>query len=159
MMSLLFWNLLPNKQGKMRVFFMPVSLHLIFWIRLWHCKWWKRPVCSWTISRPYYISLRDLAFAHQETMTVGRSHGIHGEPITFGWKVAIWYQEFERQQHRLKSRDCGYCGRKIIGCHGDICPSVSIRGKNGLSAIGVESQHLFPIRSSSETGMQPSSRY
>ena len=48
-------------------------------------------------------SLRDLAFAHQETFTVGRSHGIHGEQMTFGWKVAIWYQEFQRQQQRLNA--------------------------------------------------------
>jgi adenylosuccinate lyase len=47
-------------------------------------------------------SLRELAFRHRDTLMVGRSHGIHGEPISFGWKVAIWYQEFQRQQHRLE---------------------------------------------------------
>jgi len=63
-------------------------------------------------------SLRDLALAHQETMTVGRSHGIHGEPITFGWKVAIWYQEFERQQHRLKAAIEDIAVGKLSGAMG-----------------------------------------
>jgi adenylosuccinate lyase len=63
-------------------------------------------------------SLRDLAFAHQETITVGRSHGIHGEPITFGWKVAIWYQEFERQHHRLKAAIVDIAVGKLSGAMG-----------------------------------------
>lgn len=63
-------------------------------------------------------SLRKLAFAHQETMTVGRSHGIHGEPITFGWKVAIWYQEFERQHHRLKAAIADIAVGKLSGAMG-----------------------------------------
>ena len=48
-------------------------------------------------------ALRTLALAHQDTLMVGRSHGIHGEPISFGWKVAIWFQEFQRHQQRLES--------------------------------------------------------
>ncbi len=72
-------------------------------------------------------SLRDLALAHQETMTVGRSHGIHGEPITFGWKVAIWYQEFDRQQQRLKSAIADIAVGKLSGAMGTfahLSPSV-----------------------------------
>ena len=72
-------------------------------------------------------SLRNLAFAHQETMTVGRSHGIHGEPITFGWKVAIWYQEFERQQQRLKAAIADIAVGKLSGAMGTfahLSPSV-----------------------------------
>ena len=72
-------------------------------------------------------ALKDLAFAHQETMTVGRSHGIHGEPVTFGWKVAIWYQEFERQQQRLKHAIADIAVGKLSGAMGTfahISPSV-----------------------------------
>ena len=71
--------------------------------------------------------LKDLAFAHQETLTVGRSHGIHGEPITFGWKVAIWYQEFERQQERLKAAIKDISVGKLSGAMGTfahLSPSV-----------------------------------
>ncbi len=72
-------------------------------------------------------AMKDLAFAHQETMTVGRSHGIHGEPVTFGWKVAIWYQEFERQQQRLKHAIADIAVGKLSGAMGTfahISPSV-----------------------------------
>jgi adenylosuccinate lyase len=42
-----------------------------------------------------------LARAHQKTLMIGRSHGIHGEPITFGFKVAGWYSELTRAKERL----------------------------------------------------------
>ena len=63
-------------------------------------------------------ALKDLAIAHQETMTVGRSHGIHGEPMTFGWKVAIWYQEFQRQQQRLNNAIADVAIGKLSGAMG-----------------------------------------
>ncbi len=45
--------------------------------------------------------VRKQAFAHKETVCIGRSHGIHAEPTTFGLKVAGWYAELERQRKRL----------------------------------------------------------
>ncbi len=38
---------------------------------------------------------------HKETITVGRSHGIHAEPTTFGFKLAVWLEEVRRHQKRL----------------------------------------------------------
>jgi adenylosuccinate lyase len=46
--------------------------------------------------------LRRRAFEHRETIMVGRSHGIHGEPISFGFKLAIWYEETKRHLARLR---------------------------------------------------------
>ena len=46
-------------------------------------------------------ALRELARAHKDTVMIGRSHGIHGEPITFGFKVAGWLAETLRNQERL----------------------------------------------------------
>src|SRR5258708_16744805 len=43
-----------------------------------------------------------LAKRHAKTLMMGRSHGIHGEPITFGIKVAGWYTEMGRAVDRLK---------------------------------------------------------
>ncbi len=43
-----------------------------------------------------------LAKAHEKTLMIGRSHGIHGEPITFGFKVAGWYSELRRSEERLR---------------------------------------------------------
>ncbi len=46
-------------------------------------------------------ALRALARDHKDTVMIGRSHGIHGEPITFGFKVAGWLAETLRNQERL----------------------------------------------------------
>ncbi len=45
--------------------------------------------------------LRTRAFRHKDTMMVGRSHGVHGEPMSLGLKFALWYTEFTRQRKRL----------------------------------------------------------
>jgi len=45
------------------------------------------------------LKKRALEFKH--TPMVGRTHGIHAEPITFGWKLAIWYAENQRNTERL----------------------------------------------------------
>lgn len=46
-------------------------------------------------------TVKALAFRHKATPMVGRSHGIHAEPITFGLKVLIWYDELLRHEARL----------------------------------------------------------
>jgi adenylosuccinate lyase len=47
-------------------------------------------------------SIKKRAKEHKYTLTVGRSHGIHGEPITFGLVLAIWYEEMNRNLKNLK---------------------------------------------------------
>ena len=47
-------------------------------------------------------ALRVLAQEHKSTVMIGRSHAIHGEPITFGFKVAGWLAEVVRNQERLE---------------------------------------------------------
>ncbi len=47
-------------------------------------------------------SIKKRAYEHKMTLMVGRSHGIHGEPITFGLVLAIWYDEFKRHLQNLK---------------------------------------------------------
>src|SRR3982075_3309717 len=46
-------------------------------------------------------ALQRRAFEHQMTPTIGRSHGIHAEPVTFGLKLAYAYAEFSRARERL----------------------------------------------------------
>jgi adenylosuccinate lyase len=46
-------------------------------------------------------ALKRRAFEYKDTVTIGRSHGIHAEPTTFGIKMALAYAEFERAKHRL----------------------------------------------------------
>jgi adenylosuccinate lyase len=47
-------------------------------------------------------ALRQQALRHKDTLTVGRTHGVHAEPTTFGLKVAVWYAEAERNLERLR---------------------------------------------------------
>src|ERR687898_719602 len=46
-------------------------------------------------------ALKRRAFEHKTTPTIGRSHGIHAEPVTFGLKLAYAYAEFDRAKQRL----------------------------------------------------------
>lgn len=45
--------------------------------------------------------LKKKAFQYKKTLMIGRTHGIHAEPITFGLKMALWYQEVERCRERM----------------------------------------------------------
>jgi len=63
-------------------------------------------------------ALKDKAFEYKNTIMIGRSHGIHAEPITFGLKMALWYQEMKRNRVRLVSaQETISCG-KIAGAVG-----------------------------------------
>ena len=46
--------------------------------------------------------LKRLASAHKRTLMIGRSHGMHGEPITWGMKMALWYDETQRNMVRMQ---------------------------------------------------------
>jgi adenylosuccinate lyase len=45
--------------------------------------------------------LKARAFEHKDTIQIGRTHGIHAEPITFGLKLALWWDEINRHQRRF----------------------------------------------------------
>jgi adenylosuccinate lyase len=49
----------------------------------------------------YIQTIRQQAATHKHTVMVGRSHGIHAEPLTFGLKLLVWVDELERHQQRL----------------------------------------------------------
>ena len=62
--------------------------------------------------------VREMALAHRSTPMVGRSHGIHAEPITFGFKAAGWLAELQRDQSRLARAREGIAVGKISGAVG-----------------------------------------
>ena len=62
--------------------------------------------------------LREKAFEYKDTVMIGRSHGIHAEPITFGLKLAVWYSEMQRNLKRLKQALDVISYRKISGAVG-----------------------------------------
>lgn len=46
--------------------------------------------------------LKNQAFKYKDTPIIGRSHGVHAEPITFGLKFALWYEDMKRNLDRMK---------------------------------------------------------
>jgi adenylosuccinate lyase len=47
--------------------------------------------------------LKENAFKYKNTVMMGRTHGVHAEPMTFGLKFALWYEEFKRNKRRLEN--------------------------------------------------------
>jgi len=89
--------------------------------------------------------LKRRAFEHKLTPTIGRSHGIHAEPVTFGLKLAQAYAEFARNRARLvAARDdvatCAISG--AVGTFANIDPKIEahVAGKMGLSVEPVSTQ-------------------
>ncbi len=89
------------------------------------------------------LKARALEFKH--TPMIGRTHGIHAEPITFGWKLAIWYQENARNTVRFDSAAEQMRVGKIsgaVGTYGHLPPSIEkkICAKLGLEPAPITSQ-------------------
>ncbi len=72
-------------------------------------------------------ALKTRAFEHKMTPTIGRSHGIHAEPVTFGLKLAYAYAEFTRAKERLTAarREVATCAISgAVGTFAQIDPRV-----------------------------------
>ena len=72
-------------------------------------------------------TLKQKAYKHKNTICMGRSHGIHAEPITFGLKLATYYEEFKRNKKRLEDAvkeisTCAISG--AVGTFAHITPKV-----------------------------------
>jgi adenylosuccinate lyase len=73
------------------------------------------------------VVLKRLAFEHKLTPTIGRSHGIHAEPVTFGLKLAQAYAEFSRNRDRLAAarEDIATCAISgAVGTFANIDPRI-----------------------------------
>ena len=89
--------------------------------------------------------LRRLALAHKRTLMIGRTHGMHAEPITFGVKVASWYAEAVRNRARLVT-----AGKEVsvgtlsgaVGVFGNVSPDVEgyVLDRLGLAPEPVATQ-------------------
>src|ERR1039457_3552063 len=74
--------------------------------------------------------LKRRALEFQHTAQIGRTHGVHAEPITFGLKLAIWYEEAGRNRRRLEAAAEDMRVGKISGAVGTIAhtgPEVEAR--------------------------------
>ncbi len=89
--------------------------------------------------------LKRRAFEHKDTVCIGRSHGIHAEPTTFGLKLAQAYAEFERNRQRLVTArgeiaTCAISG--AVGTFANIDPRVEeyVAAKLGLAPEPISTQ-------------------
>ena len=90
-------------------------------------------------------ALKKRALEHKYSVCIGRSHGIHAEPVTFGLKMAFAYAEFMRARERLMiaRKDVATCAISgAVGTFANIDPSVEehVAAKLGLSVEPVSTQ-------------------
>lgn len=72
-------------------------------------------------------ALKVRAIEHKDTLIMGRTHGIHAEPTTFGLKLAIWWDETNRNRERISSARRSIAYGKIsgpVGTHATAPPSI-----------------------------------
>jgi adenylosuccinate lyase len=90
-------------------------------------------------------ALKARAFEHKDTLTVGRSHGVHAEPTTFGLKLAVAYAEFARARERLvRAREevatCAISGAVGTFAHVDPRVEAYVAKKLGLRVEPISTQ-------------------
>jgi adenylosuccinate lyase len=89
--------------------------------------------------------VRDRALEHRRTAMIGRTHGVHAEPMTFGVKLALWYSEIGRNIERVRrARDVINVGKLsgAVGTFAHLPPAVeaAVCDRLGLAAVAVASQ-------------------
>jgi len=92
-------------------------------------------------------AVRARAVEHRHTVMIGRTHGVHAEPMTFGLKLALWYAELERNNERLqRARETVRVGKVsgAVGTFAHLDPAIeaSVCRKLGLEPALVSSQVL-----------------
>lgn len=91
--------------------------------------------------------LKEKAKEHKYTVMMGRTHGVHAEPTTFGLKLALWYEEMKRNLERFKQAKEGIEVGKIsgaVGTYANIDPFVEqyVCDKLGLKPAPISTQTL-----------------
>ncbi|MCK4966737.1 adenylosuccinate lyase, partial [bacterium] len=97
-------------------------------------------------------TLRKKAKEHKKTFMIGRTHGIHSEPITLGLKLAIWYEETKRNRKRLQNAVDSISVGKISGAVGTyafinpqielmVCEELGLQASNASSQIIQRDRH------------------
>jgi adenylosuccinate lyase len=90
-------------------------------------------------------AIRDRALEHRRTPMIGRTHGVHAEPMTFGLKLALWYAEIGRDIERLKRARAVISVGKLsgaVGTFGHLPPQIEedVCRRLGLEPAPVASQ-------------------
>ena len=85
------------------------------------------------------------AVEHKDTLIMGRTHGVHAEPTTFGLKLALWWDEMRRNRQRLEAAAAQIGVGKIsgaVGTHATVPPQVEVEASQvlGLEAAPLSNQ-------------------
>jgi adenylosuccinate lyase len=91
--------------------------------------------------------LSEMALKYKYTPMIGRTHGVHAEPISFGLKLALWVEEMKRNRHRLEEARKVMAVGKIsgaVGTYATLTPEVEMKAcaRLGLTPAPVSSQIL-----------------
>ncbi|TPE69979.1 adenylosuccinate lyase [Halalkalibacterium halodurans] len=91
--------------------------------------------------------LKEKALEHKYTVMMGRTHGVHAEPTTFGLKLALWYEEMKRNLERFRLAAEGVRVGKLsgaVGTYANIDPFVEqyVCEKLGLERAPISTQTL-----------------
>lgn len=89
--------------------------------------------------------IREQALRHKGTVMVGRTHGVHAEPISFGLKFALWYEELGRDRTRLENAMDTISVGKLsgaVGTYAHLAPEVEEKAmrKLGLRPANIATQ-------------------
>ncbi|HEY2152340.1 MAG TPA: adenylosuccinate lyase [Vicinamibacterales bacterium] len=90
-------------------------------------------------------AIRERAMEHRRTPMIGRTHGVHAEPMTFGLKLALWYAEVERDIERVRRARTTISVGKLSGAVGTFAHlppaiEVAVCARLGLEPAPVASQ-------------------
>ena len=90
-------------------------------------------------------AIRDRAIEHRRTPMIGRTHGVHAEPMTFGLKLALWFAEVDRNRERVRRARATISVGKLSGAVGTFAhlpPAIEadVCRRLGLEPAAVASQ-------------------
>ncbi len=104
--------------------------------------WMLRDACDLLIDAAdqLFVVVKQMAITHRDTVMIGRTHGVHAEPTTFGMKVALWALQIDRDRQRLRTArtTIGVCKLSgAVGTYSNIDPSVErfVGDKLGLTPV------------------------
>jgi adenylosuccinate lyase len=97
-------------------------------------------------------AIRERAFQHRRTAMIGRTHGVHAEPMTLGVKLALWYAELQRDVERVQRAQAGIGVGKLSGAVGmfahlppvveaDVCRRLGLRPAPVASQVIQRDRH------------------
>ena len=110
--------------------------------------WMLRDACDLLLQAAddLLVTLVGLARTHRDTVMIGRTHGVHAEPTTFGAKVALWALQVDRDRQRLRAaRDTvGVCKLSgAVGTYSNIDPAVEAHVATALGLRAVPATQVI----------------